>query len=110
MSAETRALGSGAGVYCGRTRANVEILTIIIGMSAAAWGVLGTFVAVLVALFKEDITFYVLWWRHPKLVLNGEIAMGRSMGRSGTAPEPSLGEIGGKRRRSPFRTEITDKS
>ena len=38
-------------------------------MSAAAWGVLATFLAVLVALFKEDVTFYVLRWRHPKLCI-----------------------------------------
>ena len=38
-------------------------------MEAAGWTVIATFLAVLVALFKEDIVYYAFWWHHPRLIV-----------------------------------------
>ena len=39
-------------------------------MEEAAWAAaIATFLAVLLALFKEDIVYYLFWWHHPCLVV-----------------------------------------
>ncbi len=47
-----------------------KLVFVITAMEEAAWAAaIATFLAALVALFKEDIVYYVFWWHHPSLIV-----------------------------------------